>query len=151
MILRAIAVSGWRCFLEEITVGPFTEGLNVIHAPNGTGKSTLFEAMQRGLLDAHGVTGYNVEAIRPWGRSLAPRVTIEFEHAGQTYRVTKQYLDGATSGLERQEDGRFRPVSEGRAADDEVDLGSSTAEFKKLYVDSVAYGDKIGFGTGPIK
>ena len=113
-------MSGWRCFLEEITVGPFTEGLNVIHAPNGTGKSTLFEAMQRGLLDAHGVTGYNVEAIRPWGRSLAPRVTIEFEHAGQTYRVTKQYLDGATSGLERQEDGRFRPVSEGRAADDEV-------------------------------
>ena len=120
MILRAITISGWRCFLEERAVGPFTDGLNVIHAPNGTGKSTLFEALQRGLLDAHGVTGHNVEAIRPWGRSLTPRVTIELEHAGQTYRVIKQYLDGATSGLERQEDGRFRPVSEGRAADDEV-------------------------------
>ena len=120
MIVTAIAVSGWRCFLEETNVGPFTEGLNVIHAPNGTGKSTLFEAMQRGLLDAHGVTGHSVEAIRPWGRSLAPRVTIEFEHTGQAYRVTKQYLDGPTSGLERQEDGRFRPVAEGRAADDEV-------------------------------
>ena len=120
MILWDITVSGWRCFLEPTAVGPFTDGLNVIYAPNGTGKSTLFEALQRGLLDAHGVAGHSVEAIKPWGRSLSPRVTIEFEHAGQTYRLTKQFLDGATSTLERQEDGRFTPLSEGRAADDEV-------------------------------
>ncbi len=57
MILRSIRVSGWRCFADAIEVGPFQEGLNVIHAPNATGKSTLFEAMRRGLLDGHRVTG----------------------------------------------------------------------------------------------
>ena len=89
MILRTIAVAGWRCFLAETVAGPLSDGLNVLHAPNGSGKSTLFEALQRGLLDAHGVTGRDVESIRPWGRALSPRVTIEFEHAAHTYRITK--------------------------------------------------------------
>ena len=74
MILRAIHVQGWKCFADPVEVGPFVEGLNVLHAPNATGKSTLFEAMLRGLLDGHRVTGREVEALRPWGRALAPTV-----------------------------------------------------------------------------
>ena len=72
MIIRSLRVSDWRCFLQGVEVGPFEEGLNIIHAPNGTGKSTLFEALRRALLDGHKVTGKDVEAIRPWGRSLSP-------------------------------------------------------------------------------
>ena len=66
MILRSIQVRGWKCFADPVEVGPFTEGLNVLHAPNATGKSTLFEALLRGLLDGHRVTGRDVEALRPW-------------------------------------------------------------------------------------
>ena len=51
MILRSIVVQGWRCFANPVSVGPFTEGLNVLHASNAAGKSTLFEAMRLGLLD----------------------------------------------------------------------------------------------------
>src|SRR3989304_4568490 len=72
MTLRAIHVQGWRCFANGVEVGPFSDGLNVLHAPNATGKSTLFEALLRGLLDGHRVRGREVEALRPWGGARTP-------------------------------------------------------------------------------
>lgn len=120
MILRSIRIQGWRCFADPIRVGPFSEGLNVLHAPNATGKSTLLEALLRGLLDGHRVGGREVEAIRPWGRSLAPTVTVEFTHGGTDYRLTKRFLDRASVELERQESGRFVRMAEGEAADVKV-------------------------------
>ncbi len=120
MNIRSIRVADWRCFLDDIEVGPFGEGLNIIHAPNGTGKSTLFEALRRALLDGHKVIGKDVEAIRPWGRNLAPKVTVEFTHDGQEYRVTKQFLDNPSALLERKENGRFRRLAEGTSADEQA-------------------------------
>jgi DNA repair exonuclease SbcCD ATPase subunit len=113
-------VSGWRCFADAVAVGPFQEGLNVIYAPNATGKSTLFEAMRRGLMDGHRVGGKEVDVIRPWGRSLAPTVTVEFSHGGQEYRITKRFLDSPHSKLERKENGRFVSLAESSKADEIV-------------------------------
>ena len=101
-------------------MGPFQEGLNVIHAPNATGKSTLFEAMRRALLDGHRVAGREVEALRPWGRDLAPMVTVEFSHGGQEYRITKRFLGSPSSRLERKENGRFVGLAESGKADEKV-------------------------------
>ena len=120
MILHSIKISSWRSFLEDVVVGPFSDGLSVIHAPNGTGKSTLLEALCRGLLDSHSVGGQDIKAIQPWGRSLCPTVTVEFSDNGTDYRITKQFLDGARSELERKEDGKYRPLASGRSADDQV-------------------------------
>lgn len=120
MILRTLRVAGWRCYAEAVEVGPFDDGLNVIHAPNATGKSTLFEALLRGLLDGHRVTGRDVEALRPWGRSLTPAVTVEFAHDGNEYRLTKRFLDRPVAELERREQDRFVRLAEGDAADDRV-------------------------------
>ncbi len=120
MIVRSITVENWRCYLNPLTVGPFDERLNVIHAPNATGKSTLFEALRRALMDGHRVTGEAVEAIRPWGRDLAPRVTVEFSHDGAEYRITKRFLRNQESVLERKEKGRFVRWKEGPGADEWV-------------------------------
>ena len=49
VILRSIVVQGWRCFANPVSVGPFTEGLNVLHAPNAAGKSTLLKPLRLGL------------------------------------------------------------------------------------------------------
>ena len=75
MILHSITVENWRNFLGECFVGPFNEGLNILHAPNATGKSTLFEALQRALMDNHNTAGEEVRRLRPWGRNLSPSRT----------------------------------------------------------------------------
>ncbi|MBC2601013.1 AAA family ATPase [Puniceicoccus vermicola] len=120
MILKRITVSNWRSLLDEVELGPFSEGLNVIHAPNGTGKSSLFEAMRRGLFDAHHVAGGEIAAVQPWGRDLTPSVAIEFIEGDETWRVEKSFLAGKSSKLLRLEGGAFKPVADGRNADDRI-------------------------------
>ena len=120
MILRSIAVQGWRCFANPVSVGPFADGLNVLHAPNAIGKSTLFEAMRLGLLDGHRVTGRDVENLRPWGRALAPTVTVAFSHGAAEYRVMKRFLDHPLVELERRESETLVRVAEGDAADQKI-------------------------------
>ena len=120
MILQSIHVQNWRCFVDPVEVGPFDTGLNVLFAPNATGKSTLFEAMCRGLLDGHRVKGREVEALIPWGRHLAPQVRVTFFHEDNEYRITKTFVENAASVLERTENGRFVPLAEGDKADERV-------------------------------
>ena len=118
MILESISLSGWRCYIDPVNIGPFEKGLNVLHGPNATGKSTLFEALLRGLLDGHRVSGKEIEEIRPWGRSLAPTVTVEFSHEETEYRITKRFLDRPSAKLERKENGRYVALAEGSDADE---------------------------------
>lgn len=120
MILHSLRVTQWRNLLNPTEIGPFADGLNVIHAPNGTGKSSLFEAMRRTLFDSHLVTGKEIEAVRPWGRSLAPQVMVEFSQAGVRYRIEKTFLDSANARLLRFEDGQFVPLADGRNADSKL-------------------------------
>ena len=120
MILRSIGVQGWRCFADPMTVGPFGDAINVIHAPNAVGKSTLFEALLRGFFDGHRVGGREVESLRPWGRDLSPEVTLEFSEAGTEYRLKKRFLDNASSELFRKEENKFVRLSEGEKADEFV-------------------------------
>jgi len=117
MILHSISLKGWRCFAEQFQLGPLSDRLNVVHGPNGVGKSTLFDALVRALIDGHRVRGRDTEALRPWGRSLSPTVSVEFSHGGTRYRISKGFLDRAHCELERREDRRFVPFSEGEKAD----------------------------------
>jgi DNA repair exonuclease SbcCD ATPase subunit len=117
VILHSLRVTHWRSLLNPVDLGPFSERLNVIHAPNGTGKSSLFEAMRRALFDAHHVSGDEIKAVRPWGRELAPQVHVEFTQSGIRYRIEKTFLDGAAARLLRFENGAFQPLSDSRNAD----------------------------------
>ncbi len=118
MILRRLRVEGFRAHAEPIELGPFSERLNVIHGPNKTGKSTLFLALVRCLMDRHRAGGDEFEgSVRPWGRFLTPTIVVEFGHAGSEFRIEKRFLHERSSKLFRLEDARFRPLSEGDAAD----------------------------------
>ena len=117
MILHQLTVANWRSLLTSVAIGPFSDRINIIHAPNGTGKSSLFEALRRALFDAHHVSGEEIEAVRPWGRSLAPKVQVEFTQSGVRYRIAKTFLDGASADLFRFEDGKFQPLANSRNAD----------------------------------
>ncbi len=120
MILQSLEVEHWRCFLRPVRIEDLSPGMNVIFGPNGSGKSTLFEALRRALLDRHDTKGTGPEQWKPWGRDLAPRVSVEFSHGGVTYRLDKQFLKSPASRLHRLEGGRFEPYLSGREADDHV-------------------------------
>jgi DNA repair exonuclease SbcCD ATPase subunit len=120
MIVEGIKLEGFRCFVRSTEVRGFTSSLNVISAPNGTGKSTLFEALRRALIDHHTVQGVEAEKMRPWGRSVAPTVSVDFSHGGQRYRVHKRFLDDPSCELARWEVDAFVAVDRGERADEKV-------------------------------
>lgn len=118
MILRNLTVKGWRCFINEVKVGPFADGLNIIHGPNGIGKSSLIMALTRCLFDSHNVGGDGIKRVRSWGRELSPKVTIDFDQGADQFQLYKQFLVSPVAKLSRIEDDRLLPLAEGRAADD---------------------------------
>lgn len=120
MIVKRILVSGWKCFAEPFEVGPFSEGLNILYAPNAFGKSTLFDALVRALFDSHRATGPQVDALRSWGRSLSPSVAVDFHHDGFDYRISKRFLDDPASALLLHEDAGLLPLAESDDADRKV-------------------------------
>jgi len=120
MILRRITVKGVKCFRDEVTVGPLGDGLNMIFAPNETGKSTLIEAAGRALFDNHTVTGEAIDGLRPWGTSLAPEITLEFEERGEQWRLEKRLLSDQRCTLSRRENSAWSAVHERDAADEHV-------------------------------
>ena len=120
MKLHRIEVRGWQCFADALTVGPFGPGLNVVHADNGRGKSTLFAALRRAIFDGHRTGGAEINRLRPWGRQLTPFVCVELEREGVSYRIEKRFLDTPSSRLLRNEHGAFTPLAEGDAADEQM-------------------------------
>lgn len=120
MFLKSITISNWRCILDEIKIGPFDERINILHAPNAKGKSSLFEALQSALLENHNSKNARLREIQPWGRSLSPSVEVEFFHEGEEYRINKRFLDDSHSLLHRKENGEFRRIAESVAADNTV-------------------------------
>jgi DNA repair exonuclease SbcCD ATPase subunit len=120
MILRSIRAEGLGCFADPVAVGPFEPGINIVHAPNGTGKTTLFRAVSLATIEAHRSKAADIQALRPWGRRLSPYITIEFEHSGKIYRLRKHFLDGASAHLETKDGDGWTAFAQGDSADEFV-------------------------------
>src|SRR4051812_1937912 len=117
MLLRSIKLEGWRNFANPVNVGEVGDGVNIVHGPNGVGKSTLMMALVRAMFDGHHTAGQDVESLRPWGKELSPLVELQFEHEGTKYRLAKGFLNRKQAELERREGDRFERFKEGRNAD----------------------------------
>lgn len=118
MILRSVRLCGWKCFVSSVEIDDLDERLNVLYASNGTGKSTLLGALSSAFFDSTRRKGQEVEALRPWGRTLAPTVELVFEDGcGILYRLRKRFLENPQSKLDRFEKGAFAPFQEGEKAE----------------------------------
>jgi hypothetical protein len=69
----------------------FAPGLTLIGGPNETGKSTLVEALHRGLFLKAAASGPPVESLRSRLHSGHPIVELGFEARGERWRLIKRF------------------------------------------------------------
>jgi DNA repair exonuclease SbcCD ATPase subunit len=118
MIVERLAVSGFRHIANRYELAP-SERLTIVGAPNGTGKSTLLDALYAVLLERFNVTGEAaVERFAARGRTLVPRIELDFRRDGVRYRLRKSFLGEKSASLERREGDRYVAFREGVAVDD---------------------------------
>jgi len=91
MILQSLRIEQLRQFRNPFVLGNLQPGLNLIHGPNESGKSTLVRAIRAAFFERYRSTA--VDDLRPWGDSAAaPTVALEFEYQGELWRLTKSFL-----------------------------------------------------------
>ena len=96
MRVTRITLRNFRVFAElDLEVPPGVVG---IYGPNGAGKSTLVESILWALF---GVARTGKEALRSDGATGETSVTVEFEHDGHLYEVTRS-LSGAANGVKAE-------------------------------------------------
>jgi ABC-type Mn2+/Zn2+ transport system ATPase subunit len=94
---------------------------NLLEGLNGAGKSTLLEAVQRCLAEGHNTAGAAAQEMRPRETALTPSIAVVFGHAGNTFRISKTFLDFPKAQLERMRpDGKFEGIAFGKKADEQV-------------------------------
>ncbi|MCP9848462.1 AAA family ATPase [Cyanobium sp. Morenito 9A2] len=108
------------CHLRRVRVHrdlelSFAPGLTVIGGPNEVGKSTLVEALHKGLFLKATATGRGVEELRARRHGGQPEVEIRFEASGQRWQVRKRF-SGASGTCQLSNDGGL--ALSGSAADE---------------------------------
>ncbi len=129
MYLTRVRAESWRALRDAVELAELSPGLNVVHGPNETGKSTLMDAICRGFFDRHKTAGVAMLGRRPWGTELGPRVAVDFAVGDDRYRLEKRFLDGASTVLHRLLDGGgMEKLAENQRADDRLlELASGRA------------------------
>lgn len=121
MILHSVHVENYKGIRGPWLVEFDPQSPNLLEGPNGIGKSTLVEAIERCLVESHSTSGTGAEEMRPRGTALAPVITVEFSHAGAEYRIAKTFLDSPKAMLERKRaDGVWDTIAKGKTADEQM-------------------------------
>lgn len=120
MILHSLELTHVGCFRDTVRLGPFAPGLNVLAAPNESGKSTALHAAARTLFDRHSTKSEELRALQPAGTTLAPRVAVEFETRAGRFRITKTFLQKPESNLHQLRSGTWELIADADAADQRV-------------------------------
>lgn len=120
MILHSLELTHVGRFRDTVRLGPLTQGLNVLSAPNETGKSTALHAAARALFDRHSTRSEEIKALQPAGTALAPRVVVEFETRNGRFRLAKAFLQKPECQLHQQRSGVWELIAEADAADQRV-------------------------------
>lgn len=91
MQLTRLQLRHVRCFRQGIALTDLTPGVNLIHGPNESGKSTLVRALRAVFFERYGTSG--VADLSPWGDSgAAPEIEVDFLWQGQRWQLAKRFL-----------------------------------------------------------
>ncbi|GAA3585575.1 AAA family ATPase [Marinobacter xestospongiae] len=91
MKLQRMRIEQLRQFRKPFVLDNLQPGLNLIHGPNESGKSTLVRAIRAAFFERYRSTA--VDDLRPWSDSAAaPTIELDFEHDNCAWRLTKSFL-----------------------------------------------------------
>lgn len=95
MFIESISVQNWKCFAREQTF--VFKTLELINQRNGTGKTSLFEAI---IFAIWGKTpsGFNLNTIRNDDQKIC-KVSINFVHNMQNYKIIRQFPNPSIAEL----------------------------------------------------
>jgi DNA repair exonuclease SbcCD ATPase subunit len=114
MIIESIELEGVRHFRNSVRLDGLRSGLNVIVAPNGTGKSTLVDGLVAALVQSHKTTGQGLaDYLRHVAYELTPTITVVAKRGNNRYRIKKAFLKNAFAKLEHEKNGVFSAIADG--------------------------------------
>ncbi|WP_323990189.1 hypothetical protein [Nguyenibacter sp. L1] len=92
MILTGLEVEQVRRFGDPVRLAGLGPGLNLLAAPNESGKSTLLAALRAVFLLPHGSKSRPIAELLPYGGRGAPRITVDFLCDGTAWRLEKRFF-----------------------------------------------------------
>lgn len=104
MRLLSIDLADIRRFTTPVRIAAIGPGLNVLSAPNESGKSTLFDALQALFFQPHRSRGKEITALKPHAGG-APVVAVELDLPDGRHRIEKRWLSKPQATVHR--DGRL--------------------------------------------
>lgn len=90
MILEGFVIDNWSCIKHLSVEALPTSGVIVLHGPNGTGKSSIVEALRACLMD-YKSTSKAIDRAFSKRCPDKPRVSVTFRAKGVSWRITKQF------------------------------------------------------------
>ena len=116
MQIRRIDIAAFRCFRGRILIDNIDDGITLLVGDNEEGKSTVLAALQTVLFEKHTVGGAVAAAMLPYGSKVRPEISIEFDHDGVHYRLSKAFCQKPMAELEAETGTRWS----GDAAEDQL-------------------------------
>ena len=92
LIIRRIAVDGFRKFRTPFAIEGLAEGLNIVIEPNESGKSTLLEALRAAFFVRHNTRNQLAQSFAPHGEAVGPEIKVSFDVDGEPWTIMKRFL-----------------------------------------------------------
>lgn len=106
MKLLSIRLQNVRRFTSPVEIGGIGPGLNVLSAPNESGKSTVFDALHALFFKDRKAWDKELRALQPHAGG-DPEVAVTLESGGQTYRIEKSWTKGRRGEIRVFRDGHL--------------------------------------------
>lgn len=91
MKIQRLRVEQFLQFRQGLELDNLQPGLNIVHGPNESGKSTLVRAIRAAFFERY--RSKSAADLAPWGdSSAAPTVELVFEHNQQRWQLHKRFL-----------------------------------------------------------
>ncbi|MGE4335400.1 MAG: AAA family ATPase [Pigmentiphaga sp.] len=98
MQLTRLQLRQVRRFGSAVVLDDLQPGLNLLHGPNESGKTTLVRALRAVFFERYGTTA--MADLAPWGDSGAsPEIEVDFQWQGRSWRLAKRFLKGKRCDL----------------------------------------------------